>query len=320
MHKWDGSRAFVSQPTFEVKKYMEIGEPVYCVSAVPDSDTLLCVGCESGKFMINDIETGKSVYSAEDPDSVIAIRPSDANTIFTATESVITVHDTRAGHKPKTIFQAPSEISDLAVNGDFFAVATCNNDILTSDKRVLRKAKASGILPSVCSSLTFMDSKHIFAGYFDTTTGIWDLTTNKFAAFDPPAAQQFNPPVVHSVATNGKLVAVARQTGLYFYNSNRKCICNSMFLHEGAVQVVTFAKCFDTPFTVSGAADGSLMVFDCTKVEPLDCLNNDDEKIESITSNSRIIAVADTSENGNIGIFKPEDFLNHEEEEEAHEN
>ena len=44
------------------------------------------------------------------------------------------------------------------------------------------------------------------------------------------------------------------------------------------------------------------------------------EKIESITSNSRIIAVADTSENGNIGIFKPEDFLNHEEEEEAHEN
>lgn len=303
---------------------MEIGEPVYCVSSFPNKPSILAVGCESGKLVVKDVETSKSIYDNNNTDSIIIIRTVDDHTIFAATEEEIFCHDLRENHKPKSIFKSPSEISDFVVNGDLFAFATYSHDILVSDKRMLRKSQAPGILPSVCSSLAFQDSKHLVAGYLDTTVGVWDLTSNKFEPFPEVKSAQFNPSVVHCVATYSNsssslfkenYTAVARQTGLCIY-SNGKLIIDSLFEHEGAVQVVSFAECFDTPFTVSGAADGTLMVFDCLKLKSLDCLSIENEKIQSITSNSKIIAVADTSDNGNIGIFTPEDFLNQPNEEE----
>ncbi|OHT08977.1 hypothetical protein TRFO_22316 [Tritrichomonas foetus] len=298
---------------------MEIGESVYCVSSIPNTPTKLAVGCESGKLFVNDIETNKSLYSADNPDSIIVIRPTDDHIIFAATEEQIICHDTRAGHTPKLIFTLPSEISDFVVNGDLFVMATYSNDIITSDRRLLRKSQAPGILPSVCSSLSFQDAKHLIAGYLDTTVGSWDFNTNKFSPFTVVKSQQFNPSVVHCVASKSDIVAVARQTGLNIYK-NGQLQCDSLFEHGGAVQAVAFAECFETPFTVSGAADGSLMVFDCTKLEPLDCLTVENEKVQCITSNSRVIAVADTSDNGNIGIFTPQDFLEHGSDEEENEN
>lgn len=309
---------------------MEIGEPVYFVSSFPNQPTNLAFGCESGKLVVKDIETNKSIYENSFTDSIIIVRTTDDHTVFAATEEQIFCHDLREGYKPKLILKTPSEISDFVVCGDLFVTATYSHDIILSDKRVLRKSQAPGILPSVCSSLAFQDPKNLVAGYLDTTSGIWDLTDGKFNPFPSVKSEQFNPSVVHSVASYSKssqssslftdnFTAVARQTGLCVYQ-NSKLIINSLLEHDGAVQVVTFAECFDTPHTVSGAADGSLMVFDCINLKPLDCLTIDDEKIQSITSNSRIIAVADTSDNGNIGIFKPEDFINNsngEEEENA---
>lgn len=305
---------------------MEIGEPVYFVSSFPNQPAILAFGCESGKLVVKDIETNKSVYENSNSDSIIIVRTTDEHTIFAATEEQVFCHDLREGYKPKMILKSPSEISDFVVNGDLFVIATYSNDIILSDKRVFRKSQSAGILPSVCSSLAFQDSKNLVAGYLDTTSGIWNLTDAKFNPFASVKSEQFNPSVVHSVATYTKssqssslftdnFTAVARQTGLCVYK-NEKLVINSLLEHEGAVQVVTFAECFDTPHTVSGAADGSLMVFDCTNLKPLDCLSIENEKIESITSNSRIIAVADTSDNGNIGIFTPDDFLNPKEEEE----
>ena len=62
------------------------------------------------------------------------------------------------------------------------------------------------------------------------------------------------------------------------------------------------------------------MVLDWKSKKVIDCFSNEGEKVQSITSNSEFIAVADTSDNGNIGIFRPEDFGNKEEEEEEEEN
>lgn len=306
---------------------MEIGEPVYSVSSIPNQPTVLAVGCESGKFVVKDIETNKSIYENSNSESIIIVHATDDHTIFAATEEQIFCHDLREGHKPKEVFKSPSEISDFVVNGDLFAIATYSHDVVLSDKRILRKSRAPGILPSVCSSLSFQDSKNLVAGYLDTIVGIWDLTNGQFNPFANVKSAQFNPSVVHCVAAynhsssassslfTDKFTAVARQTGLCVYQ-NGKLIIDSLLEHKGAVQAVVFAECFDTPHTVSGAADGSLMVFDCIKLKPLDCFNIDDEKVQCITSNSRIIAVADTSDNGSIGIFTPEDFLDHQNEEE----
>lgn len=305
---------------------MEIGEPVYCVSSFPNSPANLSIGSESGKLIVKDIETSKSIYEAENPNSIIVIHATDDNTVYAATEENMFCHDLRVGHKPKEIFKSPSEISDFTVNGDLFAIATYSHDIILTDKRLLRKSQAPGILPSVCSSLTFQDPKHLVAGYLDTTVGIWDLDSGKFNPFPVLKSREFNPSLVHCLASrsrssslkNDYFTAVARQTGISFY-LNGKLVINSLLEHEGAVHAITFAECFDTAVTVSGAADGSLMVFDCNKLKTIDCLTIENEKIQSITSNSRVVAVADTSDEGNIGIFTPEDFLNHPHSEEEQE-
>ena len=287
---------------------MEAGEPVYAVSAFPGTSNLVALGCDSGKIVVKDVEAEKDTFSCENPDSIIIIRSVDANTFYGATEEQIFFYDTREATPAKGVLAAPSTIYDFSVANDLIAVSTLSNDIVLSDKRIFKKPKGQGILPAVCSSLKFWRDG-VVAGYMDTTVGKWQLSkSGKFESFDPVQPQELNPPVVHSVDVFDDFVIVGRQTSLSIYK-NGKLIADNLFEHDGAVQVVSAAKCFDgRPFSASGASDGTLMIFDLEKLECLDCMTCDGEKIECITSNQNFIAVADTSDNGTIGVFTPEDF------------
>ncbi|KAH0787330.1 WD40 repeat-like protein [Histomonas meleagridis] len=294
---------------------MEAGEQVYYVSAFEDETDQIAIGCESGKLSINEVETNKPIYSISLSDSINVIRAKTSSVLYTSTEEFVFLIDTRENSQPKVLFKIPSGITDFCIHDNLIAIASYDDDIILSDKRILRKSKQKGVLPSVCTSLTFSDSSHIISGYIDTSVGVWNLSNSQFTNFASTNTTQMNPSVIHCVASNGpSMVAAARQTGLaLFYNG--KCVADSYFEHEGAVQYVEFAKCFNEPTVVSGASDGSLMVLDWESKKVIDCFTIDNEKVQCITSNSKFIAVADTSDNGNIGIFRPEDFGNEEEEE-----
>jgi hypothetical protein len=117
-----------------------------------------------------------------------------------------------------------------------------------------------------------------------------------------------NPPVVFSVAAKDDFALVGRQTSLSVYRRGR-LVEDSLFEHQVGVQIVKFAECFQgRPFSVSGSADGSLMVLNLETMEPLDCFAIDTEKIQAIACSTEFIAVANTSGIGQISLFRAKDF------------
>ena len=231
----------------------------------------------------------------------------DSSTIYAASVEEIFFCDIREPQTQKVVLKAPSEIYDFTLAKDLIAVATLSNDIILSDKRAFRKPKGPGILPSVCSSLTY-NNDVIVAGYLDAVIGEWKLTNGEFQMFEGVSVQQMNPPVVHSVDALGDYAVAGRQTSLSIYKKG-KLVGDDLYDHEAAVQAVCMAKCFDgRPFSVSGAADGTMMVFDLERMEPHDCMTCDGEKVQCLTSNAKFIAVADTSDNGTVGVFTADDF------------
>ena len=299
---------------FDFSFLMEVGELVDSVYAFSGASNLIAIGCEEGKMLVYDAESEKNVFELSKEDAVIVIRGSEDNNIFyAATETEISMHDIREKESSKIIFKSPSEISDFAVKDSVIAVATMENDIQMLDKRVLKKPKYSSILPPVCNSICFRNKDKIVAGYIDTSVGEWTLSSKKFASYQTAQqSQQMNPGVVHCVACKEQLVACATQNSLNFFK-NGKLLKSGVFEHDGAVQYVTFAPCFEGHVSVSAASDGSLMVFDVDNMKSIECIQNDEEKVQCISANKNFVVVADTSDNGNIGIFKPSDFVGDDE-------
>jgi WD40 repeat protein len=293
---------------------IELGEPIYCVDSFVSNPKRFAFACDSGKTIVQDIETNKTIFSHQSTESVILVSTME-NLLYSATENQVFLHDPREPRSSRTLLTSPSEIYDLSASGNVFAVATVLNDIILSDTRCLKKPKSVSVLPAVCSSLQFVDPTHLAAGYIDTCLGIWDLGSRRFEQFAEVVAGLVNPPVVHSVAGNRDFVIAGRQTGLSIYK-NGKLIANDLFDHEGPVQAVSMANCFDgRPFSASGSVDGengTLMILDLEKLEVLTAMEVEGEKIQSICSNSDCVAVADTSDNGKIQFFKREDFANEE--------
>ena len=297
---------------------MEIGELVDCVYAFAGTSSLIAAGCDEGNLFVYDAEKESKLYQSSKEEPVIVIRGNEENSslIYAATETEIYLHDIRDPKQIKLLYKSPSEISDFAVKDNTIAVATMENDIQLVDKRfILRKPKFSPILPPVCNSLCFKNRDKIIAGYIDTSVGEWTISSKKFSAYQQQQnTQQMNPGVVHCVAYYNDIVACATQQNLAFYRNNKLAISGS-FDHDGAVQFVTFAQCFPGNVTISSGSDGSLMVYDFDNNKVIDCIENEEEKVQYISSNKKFIAVADTSDNGSIGLFTPEDFLDHDENE-----
>jgi WD40 repeat protein len=286
---------------------MEIGSPVYCVETFPNRPSHLAVGCESGAISIRDVSSSTEIsrFSLNSP--VISLRSVDSHTLYGATETHVFVHDIREGRPPKIIIESPSEIYDLTALSTLLAFATVSDGIILSDSRALRRSQV-GVLPAVCSSLAFVGKTQIVAGYLDTELGFWDLNSLLFTPLPGPELTLVNPALVHAVAARDGFVIVARQTGVGVYREG-KLLVEDLFEHEGPPQTITFANCFGgKECAVSGAADGTLMVLDLEKLAPIDCLCIDGEKVQGIASNEVFIAVADTSESGDIAIFGPDDF------------
>lgn len=294
---------------------MEVGDLVDCVECFKGTSNLIAVGCEEGKFAVYDVEKQASIFEYQRDDAVIVSRVADDNIVYSATETTIFKHDIRENGSGNLIFTAPSEISDFSVNDNLLAVATMSNDIILTDKRVLKKQKSSPILPPVCNSLCFKNKDKIIAGYIDLSVGEWTLSSRKFNGYKlNNPGQQVNPAVVHCVACSGNTTAAATQNGLSIFVDG-KIIASGQFEHDGAVHCVTFAPCFPGKVTVSGGADGSLMVLDVDNKKVIDVIGNEEEKIQMISANAKFIAVADTSDAGSIGIFTPDDFGKNDEEE-----
>lgn len=293
---------------------MEAGKPVICISALNHRDNQIAIGCEEGKFNVLDVNENNSIYYFQHSDDIILVEQIDENTIYASTENTIYFHDLRITPKENPIFSVDSEITDISANGNLLAIAKIDETITLKDQRSFKKGKTHPILPSVPNSIKFINRDKLAAGYIDTSIGFWELSKKKFNFFKSPTSNGVaNPPVVHNLDVFQDFIAAARQNGLAIFK-NGKLIVDNTFFHEGAVETVTFAPCFGHPVTISGANDGSLMAFDLDKMKPIDCLTVDSEKIEDVSANSKFIAVADTSENGNIAIFTPEDFQSEEEE------
>jgi WD40 repeat protein len=202
---------------------------------------------------------------------------------------------------------SPSEIYDFDVASTLIAVATLSNDIILTDHKILRKGSKS-ILPAVCSSLSFTGPGSLAAGYLDASLGKWNVETSEFLSYPEMQAALFNPPLVHSIASQSKFLIAGRQNGLSIYKNNT-LLSHDWFDHGGPIQAVTMLNCMDErPFSASGASDGSLMVLNLDNLEVLDCFEIEGEKIQCLTSSSHFLAVADTSDDGNISFFRKEDF------------
>jgi WD40 repeat protein len=286
---------------------MEVGGSVYAVATLPDRPTQIAIGCENGNLLIQDVSTDAAISSCQAPNALTVLRALDGNSLYAATDEHVLFCDLREGRPPKTILTSPSQIYDLAVWPDLIALATLSHDIVLSDHRTLWKG-SSGILPSVCTSLAFVASDLIAAGYVDTALGVWDLRRTQFVSFGAGESGAINPGVVHALAVKGDVVVAARQTGLCVYKSG-KLLADEWFEHAAPVQAVAFAECFPGRLCcASGAADGTLMVLDVGRMEPIGCMEVEGEKIQCIASNTQFVVVADTSDNGTIGIFTAEDF------------
>jgi WD40 repeat protein len=286
---------------------LEIGTSVCAIAAFSTSPTRLALGCDAGSMSIWDIVTGQEMSSYQHPDSVIVVRTQGDNIVYSATEQAVFFQDLRDAQFPELVLKSPSEIYDFDVISNFIAVSTLSDDIFLSDRKVLRSESRS-VLPAVCSCLCFSEPGFLLAGYLDTTLRMWNLQTMGFQDFPSLPASLFNPPLVHSVASQNGFIIAGRQNGLSIYK-NSSLIAHELFDHGGAVQAVTILNCMDgRPFSASGAADGSLMILDLESLEVLDSFEVEGEKIQCLTSNSELLAVADTTDNGNIGIFRKEEF------------
>jgi WD40 repeat protein len=286
---------------------VQIGEPVLSVSAFSDSPSDLAIGCESGKLVIRDLTADREIHSFTLDASIAPVRTS-SRLLYAATENHIYFKDLRDPNPPTSLFTAPSEIYDFGLCGPTLVCSTLSDDIILSDNRVLSKGAEGGILPSVCLSLSPVSDNRFLAGYIDTAVGYWELNDAEFQPFTAMGAQIINPPVVFSVAAKNEFAVVGRQTSLSVYKGGT-LIADSLFEHEQAVQVVAFAECFGgRVFSVSASADGALMVLNLETLEALDCFAVDNEKVQSITSSTEFIAVADTSDNGQISVFRAQDF------------
>lgn len=290
---------------------MEVGTLVDCVNAIPGTSNLIAVGCDEGQFYVYDVETEKSVFELDLSDAVIAANAKNDSLIYTSTEGNVFLHDIREKDSKKLIFASPAEISDFDVFGSNIAIATVEKDILFTDKRILKKNKTS-VLPPVCTSLRFRTMDKLVTGYLDTSVGEWDISKKSFKNFAPPSGAGMNPPVVHSIAVKGQTVIAANQIGISIYQKGNHVVTNS-FEHDGTAVSVCFAPCFPEDTFISGGKDGSLMVFNLKQMKPIDCIANEDEVVQCVTANNSFIAVADTTDNGVVGIFRPEDFGNEEE-------
>jgi WD40 repeat protein len=292
---------------------MQIGSPDYCVETFPGQPSRLAVGCESGTFSLHDVSTSSEIASYPHEGAIISLRSVDPNTLYGATETHVFFQDTREGRPPKTFLSAPSEIYDLAVRLPLVAIATLSNGIVLSDSRTLIRPH-SRFLPAVCTSLAFSDDSHIAAGYIDTAVGVWDVGSRSFSAFSKRPPELITPAVVHAIAARDRLVIAATQTGVAVYRDGG-LVAEDKYEHEGPVQVIAFADCFGgKTYAVSGAADGSMMVFNLETLKPVDCMYIEGEKVQGIASNEEFIAVADTSEAGNVAIFTQSDFIGGEED------
>lgn len=293
---------------------MDVGDLVDSIDCFKGTSNMVAVGCDEGKFAVLDIQKQTQIFEFMRDDALIGVKVADDNIVYSATEASIFKHDIREKNSGNLIFEAPSEISDFAINDSVIAVATMSNDIILTDKRILKKPQSSPILPPVCNSLCFKNKDKIIAGYIDLSVGEWTLSSKKFQSYKlSNQRQQVNPAVVHCVACQGNTVAAATQNGLSIFVDG-KIVASGNFEHEGAVHYITFAPCFPGNVTVSGGADGSLMVLDVEKMHVIDVIGNEEEKIQMISANQNFVAVADTSDSGSIGIFTPDDFTNHEEE------
>jgi len=286
---------------------MIVGEPVFQVCSLTETRNNILVACESGNMKLYDVNTEKSSYTRLINTEIGFLKIVDCNTVYFSTDNTIMKFDFRENSQESIVFRAKSEITNFCVIGEVLAASTMDHGINLSDKRSFMKSQKVSILPSVCSSIALVDSHSIVAGYYDTHVGKWSLDNNSFTLFDQAPAGLANPPVVHSLVYQNAFTAVATQGGLSVYKEEKLIACD-YFDHDGAVQVISFARCFQNNVIASGAVDGSLMIFDCDNMKAIDCISIENEKIQSIDSNSDCIFVADTSDNGAIGIFHPEDF------------
>ena len=292
---------------------MKIGTPVISVKSLTIRDDCIAVGCEGGKFAVYDVNSKAPIYSFQHSEDVVIVEQIDSDTLYASTENEIFMHDLRITPNLNSVYQSNSEINDISANGTLLAVAKIDGNISLKDKRNFKKGKTHPLPPFVPTSIKFLNRDKLAAGYIDTSIGFWELSKKRFVPFKTPASNSMNPPVVHCLDLFQDYCAVARQDGLAVFKDG-KLIIDNKFLHEGAVETVTFAPCFDSTTIISGANDGSVMAFDLEKLAPIDCLTVDSEKIECVSANKKFISIADTSEEGNIAIFTPEDFSGEEED------
>jgi WD40 repeat protein len=285
---------------------LQIGECVCAVAAFSACPDLLAIGSDSGALILRDVRADRELTSFQYSDAIMVVRTQNDNLVYSATEGAVFLRDLRSTES-QLIVNSPSEIYDFDIASNLIALATLSNDIILTDQRILRKESRS-ILPAVCSSLSFTEPGFLAAGYFDASLGKWNMQTSEFLSFPEMQTALINPPLVHSVASQSDFVVAGRQNGLSIYKSDT-LVAHELFDHGGPVQAVTMLNCIDGgPFSASGSADGSLMILNLEKLEVLDCFEIEGEKIQCLTSSSQFLAVADTSDNGNIGIFRREDF------------
>lgn len=293
---------------------MEIGECVSCIAAFNGFSSECSFGCPSGTYGVFNSETNKIVFSKKHEEPILGITmDNSSNLMYFADKTCMYRYDTRTNEKPQFVLQLISEIISIAASGSVVAASTLNHGIILGDCRKLEKSKDAekqvpatsiSFIPSTCSLLT---------GYNDSDVGDWETLSETWTKYELPDLLKTHGLEVIKCFICDDIKCACYSSGVSIYKENRH-VSHETLNRTCLLNTAASAPCFGKTCAIISFNDGSLVPFDAKDLHELGSVSVSSELVKSLTANSLMVAALFDNEYGDISIFTPEDFTNHEED------
>lgn len=287
---------------------MEVNTSVSCISTF-NNNTKISAALDDGKYLLTDINEEKIINTLDSGENhLILVKNIDDNLVYFNSENNLYRYDIRENKGKTLVKNSEQAILDFSILGNKFVLCLDTGEVLTSDNRTFHKEKINQVLPPLPNCAIFINDDKILCGFTDELVGEIDLNNNLFESYNTldykPSA--VSPAIVYSLCKNSDYVVATTEVDVRIFQ-NKSLHTAGDLSHDKAIVTSSFAPCFGENIFVSGSSDGSLSIFDITNRKQIDIIESD-ECIQSVSANNLFIAVSDTSDNGLISVFKPEDF------------